>query len=58
MSKKEIKQLFDLAKNRLKNPVSKEEAMHAFVNAGILNNDGQYTENYPHLAAAVASKNK
>jgi hypothetical protein len=53
MSEKEIKQLTDLAKNRLKKQVSKEEALHTFVMAGILDNEGQFTENYPHLAAAV-----
>ena len=58
MSEKQLKQLTDLAKNRLKKKVSRKEALHTFVMAGILNNDGQFTENYPHLAAAVVSVNK
>ena len=53
MSEKEIKQLTDLAKDRLKKKVSKKEALHTFVMAGILDNEGQFTENYSHLAAAV-----
>jgi hypothetical protein len=58
MSEKEIKELTDLAKKRLKRKVSKEEALHTFVMAGILDNDGQFTEHYPYLAAAVALKSK
>ena len=53
MSEKEIKRLTDLAKDRLKKKVSRKEALHTFVMAGILDTDGQFTENYPHLAAAV-----
>jgi hypothetical protein len=58
MSEKQLKQLTDLAKNRLKKKVSRKEALHTFVMAGILNNDGQFTENYPHLAAVVVSVKK
>lgn len=53
MSEKEIKRLTDLAKGRLKKRVSKKEALHTFVMAGILDADGQFIENYLHLAAAV-----
>ncbi|HEY4785719.1 MAG TPA: hypothetical protein VIH57_06705 [Bacteroidales bacterium] len=58
MSEKEIKRLTDLAKNRLKKRVSKEEALHTFIMAGILDNEGQFTENYPHLAAVVVPVKK
>ena len=58
MSEKEIKRLTDLAKDRLKKKVSRKEALHTFVMAGILDTDGQFTENYPHLAAAVVPINK
>jgi hypothetical protein len=56
MSDKEIKELTDLAKDRLKRKVSKEEALQTFMMAGILDKNGQFTEHYPHLAAAVAAK--
>ena len=58
MSEKEIKRLTDLAKNRLKKKVSRKEALHTFVMAGILDSDGQFTENYPHLAATVVPVKK
>jgi hypothetical protein len=56
MSEKEIKHLTDLAKKRLKNNVSKKEVLHTFVMAGILNNDGKFTENYPNLSVIDGSK--
>jgi len=58
MSEKDIKRLIDLAKNRRKRQVSKEEALHTFVMAGILDRDGNFTDNYPYLAAAVDKKSK
>lgn len=58
MSEKEIKQLKDLAKERLKKQVSRDQALHTFVMAGILDNKGRFTDNYPHLAAAVSLKSK
>lgn len=58
MSEKEIKRLTDLAKERLKRKVSKKEALHTFVMAGILDANGEFTDTYPHLAAAVAEKSK
>jgi hypothetical protein len=54
MNDKEIKQLTDLAKKRLKKQVSREAALHTFFIAGILDSEGQFTDNYPYLAAAVA----
>ena len=56
MSEKEIKRLIDLAKERLKKQVSREEALHTFVMAGILDNKGRFTDNYPHLADAFAGR--
>lgn len=58
MSDKDIKMLMDLAKKRLKRKSTKEEAMHTFVMAGILNWDGTYTDNYPYLQAWQAKNNK
>ena len=51
MNDQDIKRLMDLAKKRLKRKSTKEEAMHTFVMAGILNLDGTYTDNYPYLQA-------
>ena len=55
---KNIELLIDLAKKRLKNPVSKEEALNSFMSAGILNSEGQFTENYPHLSEMELKNNK
>ena len=58
MSEKEIKRLTDLAKQRLMKQVSRDDVLHTFVMAGILDNKGQFTDNYPHLAGAIAAKGK
>jgi len=46
----------DLAKKNLQKKVTKEEAMHTFVMAGIFNWDGTYTDNYPCLQAWQAEQ--
>lgn len=56
MNEKDIKRHMDLAKKILKKKFTKEEALHTFVMAGILNWDGEFTDHFPHLAAAVAAK--
>jgi len=53
MNKKDIILLINLAKNRLKNPASKEKALSTFINAGILNKNGNFTENYPYLVKYI-----
>ncbi len=58
MNEKEIQRLTNLAKDRLKKRVSKKDALHTFIMAGILNNKGQFTENYPYLAEAVINAEK
>ena len=58
MSEKEIQQLIDLARQRIKRGVSREEALYTFVMAGILDKDGRFTDNFPYLAQADALKNK
>ena len=58
MSEKEIKRLTDLAKERLKKQSSKDEILRTFVMAGILDKKGRFTDNYPHLSAAVDLKSK
>ena len=58
MSEKDIKRLTDIAKQRLKKPVSRDDVLHTFIMAGILDNNGQFTDNYPYLAEAIATKGK
>lgn len=49
MSDKDIELLIELANAKLDRGVSGEEALKSFVNAGILNNEGTYTEPYKDL---------
>ncbi|WP_316825529.1 hypothetical protein [Pedobacter miscanthi] len=49
MSDKDIELLIELANAKLDKGVSKQEALDSFVNAGILNNEGTYTEPYKEL---------
>ena len=56
MSEKEIKRLTDLAKERLKKQFSRDEVLHTFVMAGILDSKGRFTDNYPHLSTAIDAK--
>ena len=53
MSEKDIKNLIELAKQKLQKGVSKEEALQAFVAAGIMNESGKFTKPYQHLASAI-----
>ena len=50
MTDKEIQALIDLANKSLNEPTTKEESLKRLMNAGILDKDGNYTENYPYLA--------
>jgi hypothetical protein len=52
MSDKDLELLLELAEEKLKSKVSKEEAMQSFVAAGILNQDGAYTDPYKQLETA------
>lgn len=49
MTEKEQQQLIQIAKDRLDNPRSKEEILQTFVNAGILDENGNLTEPFKHL---------
>lgn len=49
MSEKDLKELMNLAKQELKDGVTKEKALRSFVTAGILDNDGNYTKTYKEL---------
>lgn len=49
MSDKDIELLIELANAKLNRGVSEGEALISFVNAGILNHEGNYTEPYKDL---------
>jgi hypothetical protein len=53
MSEKDFQKLMELADKKLREKVTKEEALRSFVNAGILDDNGNFTEPYSHLATAV-----
>jgi hypothetical protein len=54
MSEKDLNLLIALAQEKLKKGVSKEQALNAFIAAGILDANGEYTEPYKELGAVVA----
>lgn len=54
MTEKEIQMLIQLAKDRLANPRSKEEILCTFINAGILDENGNFTEPFKHLSNAMS----
>jgi hypothetical protein len=54
MSEKDLNLLIALAQEKLKNGVSKEQALNSFITAGILDANGEYTEPYKELEAVVA----
>ena len=56
MNKNNTLRLIDLAKNRLKNPVSKDMALNTFIKAGILDTNANFTKNYPNLSAFLTRK--
>lgn len=49
MDEEDIKRLIYLAEDRINNPRSKEDILNTFINAGILDTNGNFTENYPTL---------
>jgi hypothetical protein len=49
ISDKDIELLIELANAKLDKGVSKEEALNSLISAGILNNEGTYTEPYKEL---------
>ena len=58
MNEKDFKMHMDLLKKRQERNITKEEAMHTFVMAGIFNWDGTYTDNYPCLQAWQAERKR
>ena len=53
MSDQDIKRLVDLAKNKRKAGITKEQALQSFINAGIMNEKGEYTKPYAILNTLV-----
>ena len=49
MGDNDIELLIELAQAKLDKGVSEQQALNSFVNAGILNNQGNYTEPYKEL---------
>jgi hypothetical protein len=49
MDDKDLKQLTDLAKSKIKTGISKESALKSFISAGILNKKGEFTKPYKNL---------
>ena len=53
MSEKDIKNLMDLADEKLKKGFTREEALRSFQDAGILDKDGNFTLPYQNLARVM-----
>jgi hypothetical protein len=53
MSDKDLKKLSDIANEKVKAGVTKEEALKSFVAAGIMNDKGRYTKPYAILETVV-----
>jgi hypothetical protein len=53
MSDQDIKRLSDLAKEQLKAGRIKEQALQSFINAGIMNEKGEYKKPYAILQTLV-----
>ena len=49
MSDQDLKRLSDLAKEKLKAGRTKEQALQSFIDAGIMNEKGEYTKPYAIL---------
>ena len=49
MNCKDVEILIELANAKIDKGVSEQEALKSLINAGILNNEGEYTERYKSL---------
>jgi len=49
MSEQDIKNLMDLAREKLKKGFTREEALRSLMDAGILDKDGNHTKPYRNL---------
>jgi hypothetical protein len=52
MSDKDLKRLIDLAKKR-KSSMTKEQALQSFIDAGIMNDKGEFTKPYAILESVI-----
>ena len=52
MNEKDIQNLIELAETKIREGVSKEEALNSLVGAGILDLEGNFTSNYEALDTA------
>jgi len=52
MNEKDIQNLIELAESKIREGVSKEEALDSLVGAGILDIEGNFTSNYESLDTA------
>ena len=53
MNEEDIKRLENIALETIKNGITREEALRSLMYAGILDENGNYTEPYKHLGEAV-----
>lgn len=58
MDNNDIKWIEELALKKLKEGVSKEEALRSLQSAGILDSNGEFTEPYQNLGRYIASAKK
>ena len=53
MGAEDIQKLHELVSQKLKESITKEQALRSLMDAGILNENGLFTKTYPNLAKAV-----
>jgi hypothetical protein len=58
MSEKDIKRLMDIAEDQLKKALTREEALLSLIDAGILDEKGNFTAPYQNLARAMTLNRK
>ena len=55
MTDADYKRLRELAAEELRKPITREEALQNFIDAGIMDKDGNFTEPYKNLAKVIKS---
>jgi hypothetical protein len=53
MSDQDLKRLSDLAKNKRKAGVTREQALKSFISIGIMNEKGEFTKPYAILESVI-----
>jgi hypothetical protein len=56
MTDQEYNKIMERLAKELQKPSSKEEALQTFIQAGILDENGEFTQPYRHLAKVVVSR--